>query len=131
MIADIQLQYYWDTYKDYQLVSILPDGTREGPITLMALYEKWENHMHTGKKGLDYFKDYCEDAMLKLSGDGDWTYIKYAFMRIQTYFLYRYYDDAPNSPWKHPCFEILSPSGEIVRDIPRERWKFWVEAMDY
>ena len=69
--------------------------------------------------------------MLKLSGNSDWAYIEYAFMRIQTYYLYSYYEDAPNAPWYHPSFEILSPAGGVVRKIPKERWKFWVEAMGY
>ncbi len=130
MIADCQLQYYWDTYKDYKLVTIHPDGTREAPISLQNLYDKWEKHMEH-RKGIDYFKEYCEDAMFKLSGDGDWSYIKYAFMRIQTYYLYYYYEEGPNAPLHHPSFEILSPTRGVVRRIPQEQWKFWVEAMEY
>lgn len=130
MIADCQLQFYWDTYKDFKLVTIHPNGVREEPITLRALYEKWEKHMEIGT-GIEYFKEYCEDAIFKLSGDGDWAYIKYAFMRIQTYYLYHYYDTHPNSSHLHPSFEILTPIGNVIRIIPKEQWKFWVEIMEY
>lgn len=128
MIADCQLEYYWDTYKDYMLVTIHPNGFREMPISLEKLYNKWERHM-AFQKGIDYFKQYCEDAMLNISGEGDWSYIKYTFMRIQTYYLYHYYEEDPYSPDKHPSFEILSPSGSIVRTIPNTQWNFWVEAV--
>lgn len=81
---------------------------------------------------MDYFKEYCEDAMFKVSGDGEWSYIKYAFMRIQTYFLYDYYVKSPDTPSSHPSFIIITPIGNhIIREIPNTKWKFWVEAMGY
>ena len=132
MIADCQLQYLWETYKDYRLVTVLPGSKYEDPISLEDLYDKWERHMATGRTGLDYFKEYCEDAMFKVSGDGEWSYIKYAFMRIQTYFLYDYYVKSPDTPSLHPSFIILTPIGNhIIREIPNTKWKFWVEAMGY
>ena len=132
MIADCQLQHLWDTYKDYRIVTILPGSKYEDPISLKDLYDKWEKHMNTGRTGLDYFKEYCEDGMLRVSGDGEWSYIKYAFMRIQTYYLYDYYVNYPNSPSLHPSFLILPPnSNHYIKEIPKTQWKFWVEAMDY
>lgn len=132
MIADCQLQHLWDTYKDYRIVTILPGSKYEDPISLKDLYNKWEKHMNTGRTGLDYFKEYCDDGMLRVSGDGEWSYIKYAFMRIQTYYLYDYYIKYPNSPSLHPSFLILPPnSNHYIKEIPKTQWKFWVEAMDY
>ena len=132
MIADCQLQYLWDTYKDYRIITVLPSSVCQGPISLKDLYDKWEKHMNTGRTGLDYFKEYCEDAMLRVSGDGEWSYIKYAFMRIQTYYLYDYYVKNPNIPSLHPSFLILPPDEDyFIKEIPKTQWKFWVEAMDY
>ena len=34
MIADCQLQYLWEIYKDYRIVTILPDSKHEDPISL-------------------------------------------------------------------------------------------------
>ena len=131
MIDDCQLQYLWDTYKDYRIVTILPGYKNEDPISLKDLYDKWEKHMNSGRTSLEYFKEYCEDGMLRVSGDGEWSYIKYAFMRIQTYYLYDFYVNYTNSS-SHPSFLILSPNSNCcVREIPKTQWKFWVEAMDY
>ena len=141
MIADFQLEYYWDMYKNYKVKSYIPTGAIE-EISIIDLYRKWARHMAFNdedktphaieQNALKYFKEYFEDGMLKLSGPGgELSYLCYAAMRIQTYYYYRYYDESNPFSSNVPYFEILSENGSIKRRIPKERWNFWVKAMGY
>ena len=141
MIADFQLDYYWDMYKNYKVKSFIPNGVIE-ESTIIDLYRNWakqtafydEEKTPEGieKNAEKFFKKFFEDGMLKISGpEAELNYLCYAVMRVQTYFYYNYYDENNQYSTNVPYFEIITDKGSLAKRITQDRWNFWVKAMNY
>lgn len=72
------------------------------------------------------FRKFIDDILLKII-DEDYV-VGYMIMRVQTFNLYRFYE---NPKIGNPSFECYDKNNKLIMTIPRNMWRWWVEEMNY
>lgn len=128
------INHYWKQFQDYTVRVLLPNDDSY-IINFFDMYSQLAKRFNEDNSYLNLpmndtpesiFRKFIDDILLKII-DEDYV-VGYMIMRVQTFNLYRFYE---NPKIGNPSFECYDKNNKLIMTIPRNMWRWWVEEMNY
>lgn len=128
------INHYWKKFQDYKVKVLLPNGDSY-TINFFDMYSQLADRFNLDNSYLNLpmndtpesiFRKFIDDILLRIIDEN--YVVGYMIMRVQTFNLYRFYESPKLG---NPSFECYDKNNKLIKMIPCNMWRWWVEEMNY